>query len=92
MEGAANAALQIQEAEQQAQLRAVANAASRLGSDRSSESDSSSAMPPDFLSSELSDEEQFDSNNSAASESECTSTAERGAVLLAQHTEAADRA
>ena len=92
MEGAANATLQIQTAERRAQLQAAANAASRLGSDRSSKSDSGSATPPDLLSSEPFDEEQLDPDDAAASESECARTAERGAVLLAQHAEAADRA
>ena len=55
-EAAANVAMSIQAAEQRAQLQAAANAASRLGSDRTSDSDGGSATPPEFVSSEPSDE------------------------------------
>ena len=48
MEGTANVGTQIQVTKQQAHLQAAANAASQLGSDRSSDTDSSSATPPFF--------------------------------------------
>ena len=91
VKGAANAALSIQAAEQRAQLQAAANAASRMGSDRTSDSDSGSDTPPEFVSSEPSDEEQTDPDDATASESESASTAAIGTALLAQHAVAANK-
>ena len=72
-------------------MQAAAHAAARLGSDRTSDSDSGSATPPDFFSSDPSDEEWTDDDDDSAGEAEGASTAQRGAVLLAQQAVAADR-
>ena len=88
---AANMALSIQAAEQRSCLQAAANAASKFGSDRTSDFDSGSATPPDFVSSEPSDEKWTDESVDDASAADQASTAQRGAVLLAQHAAAADR-
>ena len=62
-----------------------------MGSNRTSDSDSGSDTPPEFVSSEPSDEEQTDPDDATASESESASTAALGAALLAQHAVAANK-
>ena len=90
-QGAAHAALRVQEQEQeqQADLRAAANAAAQLGSDRSSnnasegEAEGGSATPQPFSSSASSDDEPLDLSDDCSEDAGATSTAERGAALLA---------